>query len=241
MADEGDIESDRPDISTSAKTVAPGVFQIETGVAYGVTRIGGAPSQRRLSWELTLRTGLTERLEVRLDGEPVVRLRGEDDVTGSGDYTLAVKYRFYDPPAGSWWPKLGVMPFVKPPIASAPIGTEKTDFGVIGLASFDLPAELSLDANVGVAAVGQTSGGHLAQAQASATLGRELIGPLAGFVELFYASRAERGERDTLGLDGGLMLMVARDVVLDAALGTSLIGALPDYIVRAGLSVRFGR
>jgi hypothetical protein len=206
-----------------------------------VTRIGGAPSQRRLSWELTLRTGLTERIELRVDSEPVVRLRGEDDVTGSGDYAFALKYRFYDPPAGSWMPKLGVMPFVKPPIANAPIGTEKTDFGVIGLASFDLPAELSLDANVGLVAIGQTSGGHLAQAQVSATLGRELIGPLSGFVEIFYATRAERDARDSVGFDAGVMLKTSRDVVFDASIGTSLRGALPDYVGRLGVSVRFGR
>jgi len=31
------------------------------------------------------RAGLTERLEVRLDGEPLVRLRGAEDDTGDRD------------------------------------------------------------------------------------------------------------------------------------------------------------
>jgi hypothetical protein len=34
---------------------------------------------------------------------------------------------------------------------------------------------------------------------------------------------------------------VMRDLALDAAVSTSLLGALPDYGVRAGVSVRFGR
>jgi hypothetical protein len=240
-ADEGDIETDRPDVSTSARTVARGVFQIETGVAYGVTSRGGAPAQRRLSWEATTRVGLSERVEVRADFEPVVRLRGADDVTGSGDYTFALKYRFYDPPEGSWLPKLGVLPFVKPPIAESPIGTEKTDLGAIALASFDLPAGLSLDLNAGVAGLGQTSGGYLAQAQATASLGWQVVGPLAAFAEVFYASRAERRGRAAVGTDGGLFLKISRDVVLDASIGTSLMGVLSDYVVRAGVSVRFGR
>src|SRR5947208_3473320 len=76
-ADEGPglIETDRPDLTNGVKTVPPGAAQIETGVAYARRSIAASEAERRLAIEATLRVGLTDRLEVRLDGEPLVRLR----------------------------------------------------------------------------------------------------------------------------------------------------------------------
>ncbi len=239
-AQEDEVETDRPDVSNSTKTVAPGAVQIETGVAYAHTRVGGAAADRQLSAEATVRVGLTERLEVSVDAEPFVRLRGEDDATGTGDYTFSLKYRFWEPPRDSRLPSLGLQPFLNPPIAEAPIGSGKTDFGLTGLASFDLPADFSLDVNAGVAALGQRHG-YLAQAQVSASLSRELTRRLSAFGEVFYASRAERDGRDSVGADTGVVFRAARDVALDAAVATSLAGPLPDYVLRAGVTVRFGR
>ena len=239
-AQDDEVETDRPDVSNSTRTVAPGAVQIETGVAYAYTRIGGAAADRRLSAEAAARVGLTERIEIRVDAEPFVRLRGEDDDTGTGDYTFAVKYRFWDPPKDSLLPSLGLQPFVKPPIAEEPIGSGRTDVGLTGLASFDLPADFSLDVNVGVAALGQRRG-YLAQAQVSASLSRALTRRLSAFGEIFYASRAERDGRDSVGADTGVVFRAARDVQLDAAVATSLAGPLPDYVLRAGVTVRFGR
>jgi hypothetical protein len=237
----GDIDPDRPDATNSARTVAPGIVQVEAGVTYARARLAASPDERRLSAAATLRIGLTERLEARIDGEPFVRLRGADDDTGSGDYAFGVKYRFLDAEDGRWWPALGVLPFVKPPIADGPIGSERPDFGVIALASFDLPAELGLDVNAGAVAVGQTRpNGYLVQALTSASLSRR-FGAASLFVEVAFASRAERDGRDTLAAQTGVVYVLAPWLALDAAAGTSLLGPAPDVTVRAGLSARFGR
>jgi hypothetical protein len=128
------------------------------------------------------------------------------------------------------------------PTAQEPIGSERADFGLIGLASFDLPWRLGLDVNAGVAAIGQSHpNGFLVQGRASASLSRELTNSLSAFAEVFYASPDERDGRDMVGADVGVVWKVARDVALDAAVATSLAGALPDYALRAGVSVRFGR
>lgn len=242
-AQNGDtIEPDRPDVTNGTRTVAPGTVQIETGVEYARTRAAASEDERRWGFQLTLRTGLTERLEARLDGEPLVRLRGEQNATGLGAVTLSVKYRFLDAGEGSTLPALGVQPFVTLPTAQEPIGSERADFGLIALASFDLPWRLSLDVNAGVAAIGQSRpNGFLVQGRASASLSRELTKSLSVFGEVFYASADERDGRDMVGADAGVMWKVGRDVALDAAVATSLAGALPDYALRAGVSVRFGR
>jgi hypothetical protein len=44
-----------------------------------------------------------------------------------------------------------------------------------------------------------------------------------------------------VGADAGVVWTVARDVAVDAAVATSLKGPLPDYALKTGVSVRFGR
>jgi hypothetical protein len=241
-ADRDLIDPDRPDVSSSATIVPPGGVQLESGLFYAKTRTAGEPTEHRLSLESMLRIGVIERLEVRLEMEPIVRFRGTEDLTDVGNFGLSAKYRFLDPPEGSAWPALALNPFVKLPTAPEPIGTGKTDFGLRLLASFALPASFNLDANAGLAAIGQTRpGGHLLQAQVSASLSRELVRNLMAFAEIIYGSPDERGGRNMVGVDSGLVWRILPNVALDAAVGTSLYGPLPDVFVRAGGSIRFGR
>jgi hypothetical protein len=64
---------------------------------------------------------------------------------------------------------------------------------------------------------------------------------VTAFGEIFYASRDERDGRDQVGLDAGVSWKIHPTFAVDVAIGTSLVGQLPDVFVRAGGSVRFGR
>ena len=235
------IQTDRPNIATSTNTVQPGAVQIESGVEYSRTSIGGSPADRQFTVDVTLRTGVTDRLEIRLEAEPLVVTRGQQGDTGYGDLALEAKYRFFDGREDPWWPSLGVLPFVKFPIAHAPHGTNVPDFGLIGLASFTLPWRLSLDANLGVGGLAQRPGGYLVQGVAAAALARDIGERWSTFAEVFFASAAERGAHDSVGFDAGVEFFLTPWVALDAAGQTSLAGPGPDYAFRAGLSIRFGR
>jgi hypothetical protein len=240
-AAEGDaLDPDRPDVSSSARTVGAGRVQLETGVLAERTRLAGAPTERRLAAEMLLRIGLGEHLELRVDGEPIVRLRGADDATDVGDFRIGAKWRFFD--GGDGAPMLALVPSVKLPTAPTPIGSGKADYAVVLVASFELPADFALDANAGLAANGQTRpSGHLLQALVSASLSRKLGPALNAFGEVFYDSREEWSGRDQVGIDAGVVWTVRPNIALDAAVGTSLYGRVPDVFVRAGGSVRFGR
>jgi hypothetical protein len=61
------------------------------------------------------------------------------------------------------------------------------------------------------------------------------------FTDLFYATRDERQGRDGLLLDAGVIWRPTPDVALDASVVTSLAGRGPDWALRGGVSVRFGR
>ena len=241
-ADDDVIDPDRPDVTNSANPVARGRVQLETGAFYRRTSQAATPTERRLSWEATLRIGVADGLEFRVDSEPVVRVWNGVDETDVGDFSLGLKYRFLAARDDAWWPALALNPFVKLPTAQEPIGSGETDAGLLLLATFDLPSDFTLDVNAGPVLVGQSrSSGHLVQARASASLSRRIVDGLSAFVELAYASRDTRDGRDGLNVQTGVIWRVARDVALDTALSTSLFGALPDFGVRVGFSVRFGR
>jgi hypothetical protein len=235
------ISPDRAGASVSANTVGRGVTQLETGLQYTHESIGGSPAQRRFSVQLAVRGGLTDNLELGVDGEPLVSLRGASDATNIGALTLNAKYKFFDAPSDSAWPTLGLQPFVKLPVASQPIDSGKTNFGLLLLASFDLPAEFSVDFNAGIAGIGQSSGGYLAQAQAALGLARDVTKTLQLFSDLSFASRDERHGRSSLGLDAGVLWWATPNVAFDASVVTSLVGQGPDWGLRSGVSVRFGR
>jgi hypothetical protein len=238
--DDDAIEADRPDVTNSTATVSPGLFQLETGVEYARTSAAASPQERRFSVQVTARAGLTDRLELRLEGEPIVALRGEDNATGLGDVSVGMKYRVLDAREGG--SALGILPFVTLPAAEAPIGSERPDFGLVLLADLQLPWELQLAINAGLVGVGQSRpDGFVLQGRASASLSRELATSVSAFVELFWQSEEERRGRHSVGADGGVVWTVSRDVAVDAALATSLTGPLPDYALRTGVSVRFGR
>jgi Putative MetA-pathway of phenol degradation len=241
-AQEDRIPTDRPSVSTSTITVPPAALQIESGVEYSRSRVSHGQTEQQFLTDVLFRTGISSRIEARLDINPVVWLKDADSNVGLGDITLSVKYRFFDSPEGSWWPSLGVLPFVKLPSARSPIGSERVDVGCTALASFDLPWQLSLDANVGLAGVGQTEGASfLLQETVSAALSRQITDRWSVYGEVFYSSPSERHTRDVVGFDTGFQFLVLPRVVLDMAAQVARGTPGPDFAIRAGLSVRFGR
>jgi hypothetical protein len=236
------IDPDRPDVTNGTATVGPGIVQIETGIEYSRTSVGGAPTEKQFSVPLVLRVGLLQNLEARLESEPLVVVRGTEDDTGFGDLTLGLKWGFFDAEEGDWRPALGLLPFVKLPTAQAPIGSERPDFGVLLLLSFNMPYDFFLDVNLGGSALGQTHpSGYLLQGQVSASVQRSLLTEhLVAFAELFYFSRDERDGHHRFGGDVGVIYRLTADLAVDAAVETTLTGRGPDFAVRAGLSTRFG-
>ncbi len=96
--------------------------------------------------------------------------------------------------------------------------------------------------NAGLAARAQTRpSGYRVQGLVSAALARELGERWSTYAEVFYASAAERGSRDVVGVDVGVQFFLTRRLAVDAAVETALAGPGPDYAFRAGLSVRFGK
>ena len=112
-------------------------------------------------------------------------------------------------------------------------------FGTL-LASWELPQDLSLDANLGVAAPTQGVGDseRIYELFAAASLGIALTDRVGGFLE-FYATVRGEGEPDEHAVDGGFTYLLTDDVELDVSAGAGLDRTAPDYFVGAGISWRF--
>ena len=105
-------------------------------------------------------------------------------------------------------------------------------------ASFELPDDFELEVNLGAAAIGQTRpNGYLAQGIAAASLSRELTSSLLGFFEVLFNTRDERGGREQLAINAGLVHRVTSRLAIDAGVQTSLVGQGPDVVVRTGVTV----
>jgi outer membrane putative beta-barrel porin/alpha-amylase len=234
-----EIDPDRPELTESAKLVPRGSVQLESGVAYSREHRGGLATERTFEVEADLRIGVSRDIELNLGWSPLVRVRGPEDDTGIGDVSLGVRYRFVEGIEDELWPPyLAVKAFAKLPAAEEPRGTGRPDFGLLLLASFELPHEFELEVNVGAAAIGQTRpNDYLPQAIATASLSRELTRSLLGFLELLFNTRDERDGRDQLAVNVGLVYRLTRTLAIDAGVQTSLVGQGPDYVVRTGLSM----
>jgi opacity protein-like surface antigen len=236
-APEPSVEPDRPDQTSLPTTVPQGAAQLEGGVVYERTD----SDDRAFHVEATLRFGLTDRLELRLEGEPFVHLWDGEETSGLGDLTLSIRYRFLDARQDSPWPALAVQPYVKLPTAHEPIGSERTDFGMILIAGLDLPGGFGAAFNAEVAALGQRDG-YLIQALVSAGIGRELIAnTLSAYLEVLWSSQDEHEGSSRTGIGTGLSWKVARRLAVDLGFEATVGGRGPDYMVRSGLSVLLHR
>lgn len=237
-----DINPDRPDLTTSAELVPAGSLQLETGIEYERARTAGQPTGQRLSTQAVLRAGVLRVLELSIEGEPFDWQRTDREASGSGDYTLGLKYRLFTPAADSAAPIVSVKPFVKLPTASAPIGSERPDAGALLLVTFGLPRGFVLDTNWGVAALGQRHPeGVIPQGIASASLTTPITDRLSAITELFFNTKEERDSRDSLRTTLAVMYRLSPRLAIDGGFRTTLVGPGPDWSVFVGLSARFGR
>ena len=233
------ISPDRPGVGTSAEVVQRGALQIETGIDYARERKGGEPTEHRTAMALTARYGLLDSLELRLDGEPVVALRNGEDVTDVGDLSIGVKWRLLEGQEGPLVPTLSLFPSVKLPTAPAPIGNERADVTLLGLASWQA-GPFNVDFNAGVATVAQHKpAGYLIQAILATTVAYDVTEMFKVLGEIFYNSPGERDGHDRVGATAGVSWLLTRDLAIDGAVITTLAGRGPEYRIQAGVSMRF--
>lgn len=227
------LSTDRPDTTESARTVDAGHFQLEMDAA----RLSVDQGRKTLGFAASnLKFGLTHFWDVQLVIEPLV---GDEALPGYGfgygDTTLRTKLNLFGNDEDL---ALALMPWVKFPTAGRR-GNDAVEGGLIVPLGFALPLEFSGSVMAeGDVMADPAGGGRHFELLTSASVGHEIYGPLAAFVELAGVYSTETDADYALVLNGGPVLLVSDYVQLDAGAGVGLTDTAEDFTVFAGVSFK---
>jgi hypothetical protein len=221
----GLINPDRPGIADGSAVVGRGIFQIEAGLE----RDHDA-GDRSIATPLLLRYGVSESLEMRVEGNGYVHANG-----GSGFAPLSVgaKYHFLDAPS------LGIIARLFPPSGTGAQRSHATTADVRLAADINLGEKWALNPNIGVAS--QDDGaGRFTAALAALTLQYNISDRTNMFIDGASQSPEERGGGASLVVDAGAAWIVGNNTQLDISAGWRARGSTaPNVFLAAGISRRF--
>ncbi len=217
-----EFSTDRPDFTESPISVPKGRFQFESDII-GVSddRSGNVRSRSMSLGGINAKIGVHDRVDVQFVTElwsrataDQVGVGGRSEVTGMGDLTVRVKVNAWGNDGGNT--ALAVMPFVKLPTAAAGITNGAVEGGLIVPLSLSLPRGFGLGVMTELDVLRRdASQGYFLDFVQSAALGRDIVGPLAGYVELVGALAPTESARLRATGNAGFTLAVMDDVQLD--------------------------
>ncbi|HEU4988471.1 MAG TPA: hypothetical protein VFT41_01660 [Gemmatimonadaceae bacterium] len=221
-------QPERPTVATHAGTVAPGWFEIESGVE----RDHVGPDAATLATPTLLKFGIVPRVQLDV-AVTTVRPAGSASL-GVGDAGVGVKWRLADdvPLVGDF----ALQPSVKFPTGSAARGSGSgtTDVSLLAISSHEF-GPTALDLNVGYTKRSDAS----ASALWTVSTGTTIAGPLAWAAEVFgYPGLS--GAPPSTGFLTGPTWTVHPWFVLDAGAIFNVAGGQPPAVY-AGLTWNAGR
>lgn len=245
QADADPICADRPGKATGTCTVAPGHFQLETGLAdWSLSRDRGARETSLALGETVIKFGLSDRSEIAVDVTPHARtsLRAgavRSSASGFGDTIFEYKHRVTPDGAPV---EVALLPAVKIPTANRDIGNGKVEASLLIPISYGIPhSTLTLGATPEIDWLADSDGNgrHLAMAQV-VTLGWQATRRLTLSAELWgqWEWDTARTSRQA-SFDGSAAYLISSDVQADAGANIGLTRDTPDLELYAGVSVRF--
>ena len=242
-----ELATDRPDVTESPYTVDAGHFQAELSFfEYGRDRVRLEDGNGKVAVEqwavlpTNLKVGLLNNVDLQFVLAPHLRTEtGGNSASGFGDVQVRVKVNLWGndgphPMLGDT--ALAVMPFLDLPTGDDDLGLgDDLEGGVIVPFAAALPHDFSLGLMAEFDFVESEDGGTDFEFLHTASLGHDLFGDLAGYVE--YVGVA--GEGDYLAsLGAGLTFGLTDDVQLDGGVLVGLNEDAEDVVVFAGMSFR---
>ena len=226
------VQPERPSVATHAGTVAPGYFEIETGVE-GDRNVDGS---HVFTMPNELKLGLAPRVQLSVF-LPVESATGVS--LGAGDFSAGIKWRLID--GDGPLQRFAILPFIKFP-TGGDRGTNTTDAGLILIDSRSI-GPVSLDLNVGLTQHGG-DGTTVPRTTTfwTASSGFPVAGPVGWQLECFGypGTHGPVGAPPTVAILTGPTLGAWRTLALDAGVIIPVAGQQPRGIY-AGLVTNLGR
>ena len=232
------LAADRPDATESPQTVDAGHAQLEMDVAAYLRDRSGADVEGVALGTANIKLGLTHNVDLQLVLEPYSRVReragGVTTTTkGFGDITLRVKVNLWGND-GDRRTAFAVMPFVVFPTSE---GKDDVEGGVILTMGVDLPQGWGLGIQLELDVV--RNGATDVDISHTIVLGHDIVGALAGFVEIFSLFPGESGADWVGTFNVGLTYALNDDVQLDVGAFIGLSNAADDFVIFCGFTWRF--
>jgi hypothetical protein len=224
---------ERPTVATHAWTVAPGVFELETGVEWDIN----SDHTHTLSLPNLLKIGVARQAQL---GVQTVVNRPAGGALGPGDVALLLKYRVADrlPVLGAF----AVIPGLKLPVGDQLHGTTTTDVSLLLISSHQLGI-VALDVNLGYT----RRSGDGVQVPKDATVwtvstGFPLVRAIGMAAEVFGypATSGPAGAPSSIALLAGPTIAFLPQAVFDVGAILRLEGPQPNALY-AGMVYQLGR
>jgi hypothetical protein len=226
------IDTDRPHLTDSPHTIAPGAVQVETELLTLATSPSGGLGEGAVLGLGTVlaRVGVVRGVDFDIGYQAGTLSRGTGGWSYQAGPTVLVrtKLALFD---------VGPVATTLAPILLIP--THKSDAvqgGASVLVGAELPAELDLEVNVVATTESDEDGGHRWVFVPTAALTRNLVGPLSAFVESYHELRYSGPHGHTWLANGGLLLRLGRFVQLDAGARCGLTSGATPVTAFLGLS-----
>lgn len=245
-----DFATDRPDKTESPFTVDAGHFQVELDLlTYFYDRTDGGGEHKTVKAlavaPFNFKVGLLNQVDLQIVVLPYNVLWTHDRdldrrtrASGFGDILLRCKLNLWGNDGGRT--AFGVMPVIKFPTSQDDLGNGALEGGVILPLAIQLPGEWDLGTMVQVNYLQDSeSSDYHTEVIESITVGHDIMGELAGYVELFSNLSTERHASWVATFDVGLTYKLSRNVQLDAGVNIGLTEAANDLNPFVGLSVRY--
>lgn len=227
-ADLPEVTPYRPSVSNPARLSAPGVLEGEFGWARHRDRSEETSATR---FDYLFKYAFTEDIGILLGGDAYVAARDADGlrVSGVGDTDVILKLHR----ALSEQTAVGVEVGARLRTAKKGVGSEKTDYSVVGMASREAGA-YEINLNVGVLRLGQAPAGESRTELGWALeVGRQIASKWDATVEL--SGNGREGTKATSEFLAAVAYKVSRRLVLDAGFSRGLSEG-NSWTVFAGLT-----
>ena len=233
------INPGRPTVTDPAPLTAPGYLEIEVG---GQDARGGEGTQRQFSVPTVLKlTNKAGRLELHVALDSFVTQKDDqgEHLSGFGDVTPGLQYLATKQGPHSY--DLAARIETKIPTAARGVGSGKTDYDLLLLASKDYNSTLHADYNVAVYQLGKADGtGYATQYQISGSLNTKLSPALTLEDELYGFSGNSEGGTITSTLHA-LAYQTSHTIAFDVGVDIGLSHAAPKRTYLFGTTFFAGR
>lgn len=221
-----ELTVDRPGIAESPFTVAPGMFQFETGFDY-YSRSAGNLYYLPV---MLFRTGLSKSAELRITTRHIADKTDTNSLSGIAPLNVGVKVHIIE--ENGWIPETDILTNLVIPIGNTSANSGFLGHEILLLFQHDLTPKTAINYNLGYLWSGFLQRKIFTASFCFNYLRTERSGL---FIEYYMFASTWPGEQ---GIDGGMTYRLRPKLQLDISAGYSRLDNKDNFFISSGFSIR---